>query len=59
MVLENHAGQFFLWQQMRKNNHTKSRPPAKPNLIKISNNPDRSIGGLDYFCKKIKKHLTI
>ena len=29
------------------------------NLIKISNNPDRSIGGLDYFCKKIKKHLTI
>ena len=29
------------------------------NLIKISNNPDRPIGGLDYFCKKIKKHLTI
>ena len=33
--------------------------PVKLNLIKISKNPDRSIGGLDYFCKKIKKHLTI
>lgn len=32
----------------------KPRPLAKPNLIKISNNPDRSIGGLDYFCGKLK-----
>ena len=30
-----------------------------PNLIKISNNPDRPIGGLGYFLQKIKKHLTI
>lgn len=35
MVLENHAGQFFLWQQMRKNNHTKSRPPAKPEVLTL------------------------
>ena len=37
----------------------KEYPRPSRNLIKISNNPDRPIGGLDYFCKKIKKHLTI
>ena len=36
-----------------------NNPRLYRNLIKISNNPDRPIGGLDYFCKKIKKHLTI
>ena len=43
MVLENHAGQFFLWQQMRKNNHTKSNLRHSRNLIKISRQKDPSL----------------
>ena len=41
-------------ETMDRDRPKESNPPAKPNFIKTSNNPDRPIGGLGYFYKRLK-----
>ena len=41
-------------ETMDRDRPKQSNPPAKPNFIKTSNNPDRPIGGLGYFYKRLK-----